>query len=176
MSGPLQVAPAGLLGFLQLKNAGSNPRELVDSVQPTFDLFRRYLETMANQWTTASGVAVIGNAAGGAVFSPNAIVVPATEWWYVSSYGVSLSTLTAGDVLDYSPALKLNQAGTIHWELCRNQTPRLPMVAATPYAPHVAAFDFFAPPGAEFGFWIHGATLAASETFSAELRYTRMPI
>jgi len=176
MSGPLQVIPQGLLGFLQLKSSGMNPRDLVDTVQPTFDLWKHYLRSMAINWTTASGVAVIGNAGGGAVYSPNAIIVPQNEVWYVTTYGVSLSPLTAGDVADFSPALRLTSVGTIIWNLCPNVNPRLPLVAATGYTPHVSSHDFFAPPGSEFGFWIQGATFAASETFSANLRYTRMPI
>lgn len=41
-SGPIQLQPRGLLAFLQLKNQGRNPANLVDSIQPTFDILDWY--------------------------------------------------------------------------------------------------------------------------------------
>jgi len=43
-SGPIQTFPVGLLGLLNLKNQGRNPRDLTDVVQPVLDLLSMYLQ------------------------------------------------------------------------------------------------------------------------------------
>lgn len=54
MSGPIQTLPAGFLSLLQLKNMGVNPSQLIDSVQPSFDMMEWYLRNAVTLETQCS--------------------------------------------------------------------------------------------------------------------------
>jgi len=93
-SGPIQVQPNGLLGFLQLKNRGANPSQLEDGVQPIIDLGEWYrqtnIETITNRTT--------GNLARGLNAATVPIEVPANQWWYVTHAGAR-SVIPANELL-----------------------------------------------------------------------------
>lgn len=76
--GPIQILPRGLLGFLQLKNAGQNPSLLSDLLQPTLDLREWLLETNSES-VFVSGVAFIPAATGVGFFS--LFTVPDGQHW-----------------------------------------------------------------------------------------------
>lgn len=55
-SGPIQVPVPGLLGLLQLKNAGANPAVMLDEVQPGFDMLQFWLQNNQETTTFVPGV------------------------------------------------------------------------------------------------------------------------
>jgi len=177
MSGPLQVIPAGLLGFLQLKNAGQNPRDLVDSVQPTFDLWRHYLASYGEIWNQASTFIQAGpvGAVGFGAFNTLPIVVPTQQWWYVHSYNVRV-VVAAGDTYRYQCAYRTNQLSTAHVEIA--DSGNVVTADAATWDPNKTFRDFLVPPGTEFGIWATLLTVsgANSGTFIPTLRFTRLPI
>lgn len=99
MSRPIQTIPFGLLGYLQLKNAGQNPAELVDTVQPVLEMREWYYETNAE---------VIISALSGLAFIPAATVagnytlftVPNGQFWAILDYNVVINT-QAGQTVNY---------------------------------------------------------------------------
>jgi hypothetical protein len=177
MSGPIQVIPAGLLGFLQLKNAGRYPREFGETLDPTIELLDWYLDAMSIAWPTTSSVAIgPGTSQGFNNFSPNTINVPQTEWWALRTFTIQTTALTAGDIVDLRPCIRYNFVGTIRYAILDGVNGNPPPTAL----PQVAQLVFgtrpvFIPPGCDLGFWSN-LTLAGAETFTANLQYTRLPI
>jgi len=98
VSRPIQTNPFGLLGALQLKNSGTNPPDLIDSVQPTLDLWRHYIA----QSRTISSANFNVNAFG---FNASAVAVPNDEVWMVSELMLtSNGVLAALQSVDWAPA------------------------------------------------------------------------
>lgn len=98
-SGPIQLLPQGLLGLLQLKNVGHNPRELNDSVQPTLDLWRIYLQADSEALFTAN---IPITAVGGAFPVVPDAQVPNDEIWAVHHFSAStFGVLAAGQELSF---------------------------------------------------------------------------
>lgn len=88
---PINAVPEGLLGFLGIKNGGRNPRNLIDNVQPTFDLWMHYLWSNSIVLQSAD-LSFAANAARGALDlgptlpvnvanAANQVIVPNNEWW-----------------------------------------------------------------------------------------------
>lgn len=84
MPGDIQKIPQGLLGFLQLKTGGRNPSTLVDSVSPTWDLSRLYLEADAQFASINSTI----NAGGYTIFFSS----PQDRVRLVTSFAVGITT------------------------------------------------------------------------------------
>jgi len=105
MPGPIQPAPLGLLGLLQLKQLGQNPRDLANVVSPIFDLREHY---MAAQFKTASvQVSVANNALGFQGMVP----VPQGKLWYVYEHTIIIGATTvptAGNEVRALPAVAAN--------------------------------------------------------------------
>jgi len=98
-SGPIQQNPQGLLGYLQLKNQGHNPRELQDTVQPVLELWRHYLLTNQEALLTAN-IPITG--VGGALPSVPDAQVPQGEIWAVHHFSASIAgILDAGQSLSF---------------------------------------------------------------------------
>jgi hypothetical protein len=178
MAGPIQIIPRGLLGFFNLKSQGANPTQLVESVQPIIDLYPQYLEAQAIIWPLVSGVNLASGNNGGGVWSPNAIVVPNDQIWWIQSYGIFTGQLPATDDCVYSPAMRITTVGTIQWELCpkRNEPYQPSLVAPVNKSRLVTANGFFAPPGSELGFWVQSCVTATTVALTAEVRYCPMRV
>lgn len=86
-SRPIQQIPGGLLGFLQLKNAGQNPSELPASLQAVLEMREWY-------WQSFAQVAVGTDAAIAAAGFVDKITVPAGEYWAIHDVAV-VATLAA---------------------------------------------------------------------------------
>jgi len=105
-SAPIQTQPAGLLGFLQLKNMGQNPSVLPDRLQPILEMFEWYMQSSAeilqqagSAFTTA-GVKVIHT-------------VPAGEWWVVDDFQ-AVATIDVGGSLEAAPCYQTPGFGLGH--------------------------------------------------------------
>lgn len=99
-SGPVQTLPPGLLSLLALKNAGANPREFEDFIQPTFDM--RELMSMANRtWVTDTFVIALGLTTNfvGQLFTTGTLKVPFDEIWYVWNASVNIQPINAADAI-----------------------------------------------------------------------------
>jgi hypothetical protein len=83
MPSPLQKVPIGLLGALDLKTLGLNPRFFGETVQPTFDVRDFYLlPQLESVFTDAIGVTALGSIA--------AVVVPNGQTWRVRAASCEL--------------------------------------------------------------------------------------
>jgi hypothetical protein len=78
----VQTLPAGLLGFLGIKNGGMNPSPLLDGLQAVIDTTRWYYELA----TESLGTDTIAVPAGGGTTASTFSVVPAKEAWLVTSF------------------------------------------------------------------------------------------
>jgi len=71
--------PAGLLGFLGIKNFGRNPDVLASTLAPTWDVASLYLNDAAQYQMVTDGALAAGNHL---VVTP-----PQNQVWYVTDYG-----------------------------------------------------------------------------------------
>jgi len=108
-SRPIQQNPWGLLGYLQLKNMGHNPVELLDSVQPTLDLWRHYLQNDAETILSAN-IPITGT---GGMFPPaGEAQVPNGECWAVHHFSASQNgVLAAGQSLSFMTMIEYGLSG-----------------------------------------------------------------
>ena len=88
---PLSRQPDGLLGFLGIKNGGRNPQFLIETVQPTFDLYAHYLNT-APEYGYVDSTVVLGASI---IFLANP-----GEILYVTDFNVEAVTV-AGQAIRY---------------------------------------------------------------------------
>lgn len=96
MAGPIQLIPAGLLAYFDLKNAGRNPGELVESLQPTLSMFDWYMLNKREQ-LQFNHVNLVGPALTG---SFELFIVPEREVWYVHS--IRVFTASTASQLSFS--------------------------------------------------------------------------
>lgn len=87
-SGPIQKPPAGLLGFLGLKQSGDTPNTLQGFVQPQIDALPFYLAN-ARKALFVSSAGVAGNTNGYVPFTVPPIV-PEGQLWLISQGQVAL--------------------------------------------------------------------------------------
>ncbi len=178
-SGPIQLIPPGLLGLLQIKSpAGQNPNVLNADVQPTLEMLDLYLRTNQEVWGSNSGVTVAVSAPATVVqFSPNAIVVPAQEWWYVHHYSVSALPGAGGFVIAPRLGMLLNRTGTIRYIVLGPES-YIPGggITSTTGAMMFSAKGFWMPPGSELGMYISDVQVADVDLTVRGLVFTRCRI
>lgn len=174
-NGPLQVFAEGLLGFLQLKNAGRNPQELSQQVYGFLELRDWMFATRAQVATLGSQTLAAGNL-GFRPFTTAPITVPNGEVWYVHQYSC-YANLDNGETLHFRPAMGTPLTGPATTgifgvgdaiQLSGAATPRV--VSATAAAP------FFLPPGHRLGIYVSICETAAAIEVEGTVRYTRLPI
>lgn len=92
MGKPIQIIPEGLLGMFQIKNAGRNPQELIETIQPSLEMLDWYMSSYAE---LQKGLQFGPNAAQVWMFG---IQIPATEFWFVHSISVKFDVGAGEDI------------------------------------------------------------------------------
>lgn len=177
MSGPINLIPPGVLGFLQLKNFGKNPTEFPEVLAPTFDLLKWYLSGESRQMAaTDTSLAMATNVGGFQRLTTAPIIVPATEWWYVHSVFLR-AQLPAAVTEFFSGAPCWFNPNTFNPnELLCEPGAIIQGVAATDRTYFTVARDFWVPPGSEFGAFVLTCQSATTIFVSLNGRITVLPI
>lgn len=171
---PIQAQPAGLLGFLQLKNAGRNPEQLSETLLPTMDLVQWYLESDV-RLNTGATAALASGTLGQQLTTTTTQVVPSNEQWILR--GISIGAdLVAGDAISAAPIIRDPTLGQF----------RLlgPFAADGVYADNAqfrAAWNpngdiVIARPGTRFGAYTKRFLVAAPTLINCYVVYTPMPV
>lgn len=98
--GPVQVIPAGLLGFLNIKNSGRNPESIDSNVMPVFDIMPLWMQTKAEDIGTFTSPAPSGNNGFGSWTIRQ--IVPEREAWFVLEYTIRTTNMGVGDSAAYA--------------------------------------------------------------------------
>lgn len=165
MGTPIQLIPAGYLGFLQSKTMGRNPGEAADFVQPTMDLTRMYRAPFRRVTKQSANIAATGLG----LFAWS-VAVPQGEYWAVEYLHVYVLT-AAGQAIRFSPAIFQNGTAECLW------SGPVRDIGASQLAIASYTFDdpWIAGPGDAFGANVE--TITAAPVTAAELKvvFTRLP-
>lgn len=159
--GQLNRQPAGILGFLGIKNFGRSPDELATILAGTWDLSNWYLANAA-QYTVAAGTIT---ATGGLAVH----TVPTGKVWSVMGWDCQIIT-GAGDTVQYSFA-QIQPGGTLPRLVYGNQE----NVAAsqnTRRGLELYVSPLIVMPGESLGLSVQNFTGAAA--FSSVIRFVSM--
>lgn len=169
-SGPIQNIPRGLLGLLQLKNLGKNPDVLIGNVQPTLDMLGFWLANDARPDTTQyTGTQVTGNSI---ISGPTVnLSVPQEETWFVHQFSLQIACGAADTVSNAVPIMYLTGTGVIRWQ---GMTEAALNIAAGGRGGVITARNFWAPPGAGFGWYLGQVTAAVQATLEIQVHRTAM--
>lgn len=107
--GPIQKAPAGLLGLLGLKQSGATPNSLAGSVQATVDALPFFLSNPRIQ-LKATGTAAAGNENGLRAFTVPPI--PAIGEIWVISRGTVQVGVAPGESIGFVAPVQVHNNGT----------------------------------------------------------------
>lgn len=172
--GPIQVAPSGLLGFLNIKDRGKNPAQLLDEVQGGIDLGEWWLQTNREQISGLQLTVVGGSALGFRSWAGSGpLLVPQDQWWYVLNYSISCAgPVGAGDAIVSNPAfiypIAVPQAygfpGAVEGQSSLNGS----------YLRAVG--PCWIPPGSEIGQWLGAINVAANISTGGSIAFARLPI
>lgn len=178
--GPIQLIPPGLLGFLQLKSQGKNPRDLTDYLQGTLDLTDWYREAgWADLAIVNGGVSSVSNASGATgfvTFSTLPIIAAGgVEAWWVIDYSIITGGLTAAaDVISFCPCYRPNPQGSFLG--IGQEQPLLAGSAAGNRSGEAHAHGFFLPTGGELGVRVKVQETAAPLTYNGRVRYVPLQL
>lgn len=188
-SGPIQVIPPGLLGYLQIKNVGQSPDTLIGTYQPVFDMTEWILQANAVNWTQARGLAGVlaqrtlapGAGATGVVpFNAGGgdITTGPGEWWYVHNFTVYTQVL---DLATYSvqfAAAALNPLTGVgnYMEIGTDSGLVTGVATATGRRAVSHAGGFFIPPNTRLGMFVKALEAAVSIDFFGTCRFSSLPI
>jgi hypothetical protein len=180
MAGPIQVIPQGLLGLLNLKQTGKNPDQLLEQVQPTFDLTGMYeqrliqteLGLFGGSATTAA--LVTGNKGSNAITVGGVQVqVPLNEMWWVEQCALATVTVAAADTIIAGVLTSSNQGGASYI------TPVYQDVVtarARSFVTPPMTRPLFVGPGTGFLCWVLDILSVGGITLSLSMRAVRIPI
>jgi len=173
-SGPIQQAPAGLLGLLQIKSpAGRNPEVMEGNVQPVVELGEWWRQTLIERYTGAMtrNMDDSTDVAGFYGWTPNNVLVPNNEWWYITNYSIIASALAASDRIALQPAMRAPNT-TQHFALGNSVASEGSGGTGTAIISY--AVNQWIPPGYELGFWM--GRLVGLVTVTAYLHRTVLRI
>lgn len=112
MAGPLNRLAPGLLDFLRLRSGGRHPSQLIETIQPTFDMWAALevsnpdlvtLNSTLVGWDFLTRIVPVLNAEcfpislGGVGLTP--VTVPQNEVWYLTSASVQSYNVPGPDML-----------------------------------------------------------------------------
>jgi hypothetical protein len=165
-NGPIQTLPLGLLGLLDLKTMGRNPPALGQTVAPVLDITQLYLNGKALEFAATSKAVGVGGYGLFLDFDTTVpITVPEGETWFVHDYTM-LAQLNAGGTCNLVvPAWR--PAGGNYHSLANEKDP-MPVGGNSMFSVR----DFWLPPGASLGFWVHTVGVATLNVYSQGMRYT----
>lgn len=172
MSGPVQIFPPGLLGFLQLKNSGANPSDLTATLQTVIEardwLFQARMLDALNLF---GGNASVNAALGVNFFAP--YVVPQNAWLYVDFYTV-VASLLAADYIRIAPVVYTfpGIAGQSQLQVGPDVND---LITARPRTIQATGRGFFVPPASQFGFRVYDFTTAGSISVTGMIRAALLP-
>lgn len=168
MTSPLQKAPEGLLGALDLKTLGRSPSEFPSSLQAMIECLPFYLLRNRQMVSIGGAFVAIGVGIGGSHTVPN------DEVWRVKSLGFSVSRVV-GDI-----GLNIEVQALLRRATSASQSTMVNVVL-----PPVAATDLLQGRGFVFeqGFWMGPGdrlaltcnTTLGGGTLNLILDYERMP-
>lgn len=169
---PIQVDPAGLLGLLQLKTGGANPSELLGAVRPTVEMLDFWLRQQSRTRIVNSGRTfdIATDTVGFYDWTPNDIVVPETEAWWVEAYSLWAPVIGAGAGIVLNPTYMIPSVGTQRYFPLHSNSSNF----ATGVGIAMGVRDFWLPPGAHLGVYLGG--LAGIVDVNADIRYARLPL
>jgi hypothetical protein len=181
-SGPIQTIPQGLLGLLQLKELGKNPSELLDQVQPSYDLFQQYIQrNLVGEQTLIGGpistAALVTANRGLQGFSLNGagvtfLNVPQNQIWYVYQLSGDVLTINPADTISYSMACLLPSG-----RFCALSPPYLDVQnARTRAGLSGVVTPFWASPGTGFAVWVYDILAATTITVLGTIRAVQIQI
>lgn len=178
-SAQIQVIPPGLLGFLNLKTLGANPFLLGDTYQPTIELRDWLLQADQRDFTQDVALASVAIGFGASLFnlySPNSIVVPSNEYWWVENYTIQTGNLGAAtERCQFQCAMYTPITGTVNIYLMGDPSPDI-TGAATVRRNATRCGGFFAPSGAALGIAQYIQETAGNITYTGFVRFTRLRV
>lgn len=171
----VQVLPPGLLGYLQLKNLGQNPRSLIDAYQPTIDLRDWLLQA---NYRTLDRTVLLPNNTVGINGTTVPIIVPDTEWWFVHEAYLQTATLIATDTAAAGIGFTLPAAApTFLGMLAQIRGPLTgPNKRLFSSNVPIAGGGIFLPAGAQVGVLVEQCASATTIQFEIAMRYSVLPI
>jgi hypothetical protein len=176
MSRPIQVIPPGLLGFLQLKNSGQAPSELPDTLQGVLELRDWYFQARLEFSSQIHGITNGTGVEGYFSFSPNTIIVPQGEWWWVEQYTITTDAIDSGEFVQIAPMMIPQTVGTLKFFQVGDASP-IPPSTAQEYRLSCYANGFWLGSGCTLGVWCsQNALLAGSFSCNGYVRYVPMRI
>ena len=186
MAGAVQRIPKGLLGLLQIKETGKNPSSLLDTIQPSYDLFQQYIaDSMQNTYglfnnpafaaPTVLAVSITTANSGTSQSFSNPILaqVPQNNLWYIDTYATRAVIATAADTISFTGILTDLNFNT-SWAMC---TPYRDAVTANARLGWSASTrPFFALPGQIFQVSVDNCTSAGGIVVGCFLRGSALPV
>jgi len=170
MSGPVQLIPPGLLGMLQLKNEGRSPRDFVETLQPVIEMREWLMQANWNEVTDVSAALAAGIL--GPVTFP-ALISGAGTWLYVSQFS-AYSTVGGAGIMRAKLFYQRLTGGATPRHFAGRQVEGLATTATGICNP--ISEGFFMPPNMQLGVYVTENTYAAAVTFTANFRWTSLPI
>lgn len=176
--GPVQLAPAGLLGLLQLKTGGFNPDALRQDIQPTVEVGPYWLRAAYKTITDGYSRTDVGNGneidilldtlTGARTLGP-----PADQWWYVHHVTMACFSDT-NSTTDVGVGMRLpGGPGSTLADLVVGDT----FDVAANATEQRSARDFWMPPGSFLGFWFGVAGAGGSINVNlVGMQYTALQV
>lgn len=166
---PIQAIPQGLLGFLQLKNAGKNPQELNSLLQSSLDLGEWMLQTAPEIEAGTNGAIA---AAGFTAYQ----TVPDGEWWFLHDVNATLGLAAAATAVAV-PAFRQGSTSLFSAPnlLARNDTV---WSQATHGSSLIVPADLRRPrfigPGFQIGIYVSALSAPTTAITNTVTRFTRL--
>lgn len=177
--GPIQLIPPGLLGLLQLKQAGRNPSDLLETVQAVIEMRDWYFQSRTVDATTLIGgnpsinITVPGNFA----FTTNPALVPNGQWWYVTDFTVDALIATAADSIRLAACWMPNNAlAPVQRYLLGPDANDIVSARANRHVMAKADHGIWLPPGSSLGVEVFDVLTAGNITVTAHVRAVVLPI
>lgn len=174
MSGPIQIVPPGLLGYLNIKNAGNNPSDLLDTVQPTLDLRDWWFQARLEVTTVTQSFLATTASVGFKAFTTNPVTVPQGQMWYVTEYVVAANISTAADTITMAAALETDLVNLTFCTLGPNE--RDVINARARFLVARADRPFWLPAGSLLGAVVYDCLAAVNITVLGGLRFARLTL